>query len=227
MDHRTGRSTFIGFKEVVVRAADGRIDKMTDLGNGQVRVEGWAHDPTRPGRPSTVRLRVDGQVHVITANVDRPDVVRAIPGAFVRCGFSHVISLRPGTRTVCADVQLSDGSFHHFRCRGALLLAAPMGRLDSAVDQGDGRVRVRGWAIVPPLQTAAAQIQLRVDGTVVETLEASAPRPDVAQVYPGYGPDHGFDTVIDVPPGTHQICVDAVHDGVVTPLRCRTATVQG
>ena len=88
-----------------------------------------------------------------------------------------------------------------------------------------GRVRVRGWAIDPPLQGEPAEIILRVDGAEVARLHADALRADVWKAYPGYGPNHGFDTVIDVPPGTHQICVDSINGGVVTALRCGSVTV--
>jgi hypothetical protein len=227
IDRSNGRSTVLGFREVNVRGPDGRIDRMIDLGNGQVRVEGWAMDPTRPGRPPNVRFRVDGQVHLAQASIDRPDVVRAYPGATLRCGFTHVISLNTGERRVCADVQTADARWHQFRCRTQLLQRLPFGRLDSATDLGGGRVRVRGWAIDPPRQTGAAEISLRVGGTSVATLLANTSRPDVAAVYPGYGPNHGFDTVIDVPPGRQQICVDALHDGNTSQLRCRVVDVAG
>jgi len=228
VDHRTGRRAFIGFKQPVVQVPDGRIDQMVDMGGGVVRVVGWAVDPTRPGRPPTIRLRAEGQTHVIhAASIDRPDVVRARPGAYLRCGFSYDIQLSPGNRRVCADVQLGDGSWHHFRCREALLMRDPIGRLDTATHLGGGRVRVTGWAIDPPRRDAPAEVVLRVDGVAVATVLANTRRPDVWAVHPGYGPDHGFDTVIDVPNGTHQICVDAVNGGVVTPLRCRNVTVSG
>ncbi len=92
-----------------------------------------------------------------------------------------------------------------------------------------GAAEIWGWSIDPDT-TAPIDVTITVDGgTATQTL-AAVSRPDVAAVYPAYGPDHGFDVTLGLPPGAHQVC--AYGDNVIggqgnTPLGCVIASGSG
>ena len=100
----------------------------------------------------------------------------------------------------------------------------PFGYLDAATSQTGG-VRVSGWTIDPDT-TAPISVQITVDGVVAQTIPSALSRPDVENLYPGYGAYHGYDRLIAMSAGSHQICATAVNVGVGGPklLGCLTAT---
>lgn len=100
----------------------------------------------------------------------------------------------------------------------------PFGYLDAATPDTGG-IRVGGWAIDPDT-AAPISVQVSVDGVVSQTFPAALSRPDVENLYPGYGAFHGYDRTIAVPPGSHQICVTALNVGIgsAKALGCLTAT---
>jgi hypothetical protein len=95
--------------------------------------------------------------------------------------------------------------YHHRPC----LDEEPFGNVDGALDVG-GAIRAAGWAIdrVPGMEPT--HVQLFVDGNHVGTALADDSRPDVGQAFPSFGPDHGFDLTVPIPPGDHLVCVNAV-----------------
>ena len=80
----------------------------------------------------------------------------------------------------------------------------PFGWLDSATPRSGG-TEVTGWSTDPDT-TAPISVQLTVDGVATTQTTASLDRPDVAAAYPQWGPDHGFDTVLALGPGIHEVC---------------------
>lgn len=93
---------------------------------------------------------------------------------------------------------------------------APFGNLDHArraIDQGTKTVRVKGWAADPDAPTTPIRVQITVDGQIKAKPLANESRPDIAQAFPGYGDRHGFLRFIEVPQGTHRICVTALSIG--------------
>lgn len=83
-----------------------------------------------------------------------------------------------------------------------IIMAAPKGSLDVRVDNGDGRIRVTGWAYDPDDPARSILVAFHVfdagHGPQITHLEANLPRPDVNATF-GVAGDHGFDGVIDVP----------------------------
>ena len=57
------------------------------------------------------------------------------------------------------------------------------------------------------------------DGVSVARVRAAGDRPDVANVFPGHGPAHGFDVTVLLSSGTHDVCVTIVAPSQ-SPLRC-------
>lgn len=110
----------------------------------------------------------------------------------------------------------------------------PLGILDEVVV--DGRtIRVRGWALDPdtaqPIGIAYGTVIFGQAGIVRVGL-TGLPRPDVAATVHPNGADSGFDLAVDVPPGSHTVCVAALdHDGSgstggLTNLGCRDVVVK-
>ena len=101
---------------------------------------------------------------------------------------------------------------------------SPVGALDAVVPV-DGGLRVTGWAadqdaggpIAVDLTAAGRTWRVTADGA----------RPDVAALLPEVGSATGFDTVVDLPLGSHEVCVTAVNvaTGADVALGCGTATV--
>ena len=64
-----------------------------------------------------------------------------------------------------------------------------------------------------------------VDGAFAGYGYASSSRPDVAAVFPAYGPAHGFSLGVAVGAGAHQVCAFAINAGAGAgnpSLGCRT-----
>jgi hypothetical protein len=72
-------------------------------------------------------------------------------------------------------------------------------------------------------------VHVYADGTLIGALGASNIRPDIANAYPGYGENHGFDgTASYAAGGTHTICVYAINDqagGANIQMGCRALTI--
>ena len=58
-----------------------------------------------------------------------------------------------------------------------------------------------------------AQVVVYVDGTPATTITADDTRGDVAAMFGFYGGWHGFDQVIPVSSGAHQVCVWGINAG--------------
>jgi len=101
VDRRSGRDAFFGMREVDVRAAFGRWDRTQRLGNGRVRLTGWAalH---RSSSNAGIRVFVDDgfRHHGVTSQA-RPDVVRVNPSASPTAGFDVELDVGSGRRLIC------------------------------------------------------------------------------------------------------------------------------
>ena len=108
----------------------------------------------------------------------------------------------------------------------ALALAAPIpagsnpqGRVDAATSPDPGRLRVAGWAFDPDAVTTAVAIHVYVGAPVGsgdaeghDLGPAAIHRPDVNQILPGIGNDHGYDAEFTTArTGTQTIYVYAVN----------------
>ncbi|GAA2721776.1 hypothetical protein [Cellulomonas aerilata] len=98
----------------------------------------------------------------------------------------------------------------------------PVGALE-AVTPVPGGLRVTGWATDRDT-TGPVSVDLSVGGT---TRRVVADRARTTGSEPGAAPLTGFDTVVPLPAGTHQVCAVAVDigSGEDTALGCAAATV--
>ncbi len=102
----------------------------------------------------------------------------------------------------------------------------PFGWLDEATPVENG-IRVSGWTIDPET-TAPIDIHVYVDGVFVGSAQASGSRPDVGNVYPGYGNNHGFTLTVKAMAGSRRVCVYAINvrtGGVNPELGCRQVSI--
>jgi hypothetical protein len=197
---------------------------------GVVHVTGWALDPDAVD-PVTTALTVDGAASpVVPTAATRTDLGAAWPGMGDGHGVTADLELSEGTHTVClsaANLPGTPGADARLGCRTVVVPHSPAGALELA-QRAPGGVSVRGWALDPDV-VAPVTVDVLSDGAVVTTLTADAPRPDLAPAWPDQGASHGLATVVDLPVGTHQVCLRP-HNAAGTPgadltLPCRSVTV--
>ncbi len=195
---------------------------------GGVDVSGWAIDPDTMS-PVSVRLKVDGStVATVTANGDRPDIGTSHPPYGNAHGFTTTVPVPLGTHLVCAvGVDPSTNDEESLGCRIVTVGAgSPFGSAD-VVRAVPGGVQVAGW-VIDPDTAASTDVHVYVDGKGT-ALHADGARADVATVYPGYGPAHGFGATIPASPGLHNVCIYGINvgAGANSTLACRTVNVLG
>jgi hypothetical protein len=86
----------------------------------------------------------------------------------------------------------------------------PRGHLDSAAITTSG-FTVSGWALDPDSTSTSVPVIVSVDGFRMARFTAEAPRPDIAEAYPGAGEAHGYRYSGNLSYGLHTICVTAVN----------------
>jgi hypothetical protein len=164
------------------------------VGDGAVRVAGWAIDPD-DGAPIDVHVYVDDRGVPGAADSPRPDVAAIYPAFGPQHGFDLSLPLAPGVHRVCAyGIDRSGGTNTTLGCV-IVDYASPFGSLD-VVSLGDGSVRVAGWAI-DPHTAAPIDVHVYVGGAGHAT-RADVGRPDVGIAFPSAGASHGFDVAVPV-----------------------------
>ncbi|WP_116453376.1 hypothetical protein [Blastococcus litoris] len=197
-------------------------------------VGGWTFDPDALGSPVAVHLYVNGQWGTaLTADAWRPDIAAAFPAAGGVHGWNWSLDLGgPGSYQVCAyAINQGEGTTNpQVGCLTATVDASswnPLGSIDWAGLSGR-TVTLTGWALDADTPTTATAIHAYVDGRWGGAYEAGTYRPDVGAAFPGFGDQHGFQIPIDLPGGTHQVCLYLINSGYgsMNPsLGCRTVTV--
>jgi hypothetical protein len=195
---------------VVVTVADtprGRVEGLGPVPGG-ISVSGWTFDPDAPTTPLTVKLTIDSRLSTLLANLARPDVGAAYPGAGTNHGFAATIRLAEGAHRVCAvAANISYGVDKTLTCATVTVIDSPRGRVESLV-QAPGGVLVKGWAFDPNAPMSTLVVYVYIDGKL-HGIRADQPRSDVGAVYPGTGANHGFNTTFLLAAGMHTICVVA------------------
>jgi hypothetical protein len=200
---------------------------VADWYQGNLRIAGWATDPEGVGDSINVEVRVDGALQgVFTASRIRSDVAAVYPSHGSRHGFD--ISLPISGNQVCIKaINVGSGVDRSLGCRTVHIVdARPFGSVD-VVSRVSNGVRVAGWAVDADVPNQPIDVHVYVDGAGVASWSAGQRRDDVAAVV-GMGAFHGFDSVIPMAPGTHQVCVFAINDyapGGHTLMQCRSVTV--
>jgi len=181
---------------------------------GKLRVSGWAFDPDTTA-PIAVHVYVGSAGTAATANLSRPDVGAAYPGAGDNHGFDVTVPVTAtGSQQVCVyGINQGRGANVVFTCQTLTLYGgSPFGAAEAAVVDANGVATVSGWAIDPDT-TAAISVHVYVDG-VGKAYTADQTRRDIGTLYPAYGGGHGFTVSTGtLTPGPHSICVYAINTG--------------
>lgn len=196
---------------------------------GRVFVGGWVIDPDDVG-PVDLHVYADGRfLGSGVANTTRPDVAALYPEYGTAHGFAFEVPAPTGATSVCVyaiNVGRGSGNPAIGCARVVVPSGATVGALDFAEPVVDG-IRVGGWALDPDTPESV-DVHVYVDGTFAGWGQADTLRPDIATLFDGYGPEHGFDLVVPTTPGTHEVCVYAIdRAGGQTNMRigCRRVVV--
>ncbi|MFD2090352.1 SpoIID/LytB domain-containing protein [Blastococcus deserti] len=223
----------LGCKTVDVGAAPvGAVDEVS-VNGFDLRVRGWALDGDTSD-PIDVHVHIDGQVAaIVTASGDRPDVAAAHPGMGAAHGFDRRLSIPSGKHTVCvyAINVLGTKGDPKISCSDVVVNGGsmPIGKHEYA-NTVDGITEISGWAIEPDLPTSAVEVHFHLDGQVLGITKATEPRAELAEAYPGAGPDHGYTGRFAIPKGWHTVCEYAINAGAgsggYTALGCQVINVR-
>jgi hypothetical protein len=226
-----GTNPELGCRSVVVGLPPiGNLEAVT-VNGFTARAVGWALDPDT-SNPIDVHVYVDGRAVGTVADDPRADVGQAHPATGPNHGFDVELPLTGGVHTVCAfAINVAGGSTNPLLgCRTVDLSpwgVNPRGNLEAATG-GSGVINVSGWVIDPSAPTAPVPVHVYVDGRGAGALTASGTRTDVAGVFPGAGPEHGYAGSVPATSGRHQVCVYAINQGPGNSnplLGCTTAQV--
>jgi hypothetical protein len=211
----------------------GRLEAATVQGR-RVAVRGWTFDRDAVTASIDVHVYVNGALRgSYPAHRTRADVASTYPAAGGAHGYDLNLALPgPGTYPVCVfGMNRAGGSRNTLLgCRTVTSPAAvwaPIGALDQAVLRGR-TVTLSGWALDGDAPTRSLAVHVDLDGREVRSATADRSRTDVARIHPGTGTTHGYATSLDVPAGSHRVCVSAIDvgPGSVNPrLGCATVTV--
>ncbi|MBT2501319.1 glycoside hydrolase family 16 protein [Curtobacterium sp. ISL-83] len=192
-------------------AVRGHLDAVTPV-RGGVTVSGWAADSSTTAS-TKVTITVNGAATSIVASAARRDVAAAYPSLGAAHGFATTINAPAGRDQVCVTAFTKAGTKSaSLGCSTVTVPnASPIGALDTATTSASS-IALSGWAIDPDTASPIA-VQVRVDGVTVQTVTASAARPDVGRAYPSAGPNHGFSATVPASGGNHSVCVVGVNVG--------------
>ncbi len=188
----------------------GGIDVVSRVPGG-IRVAGWVIDPDDAAQ---AHIYIDGRfVRAVSPTVSRPDVAAAYPGFAAPQGFDVVVPAEGGTDQVCVYAFNPGQPTLNplLGCRTVTTVVDPIGAVD-VITPVVGGIRVAGWTIDPDT-VDPIDVHVYVDGALAKVVAANTVRTDVGAFFRGYGDRHGFDTVVAVAPGRHDVCVYAINSG--------------
>ncbi|POX65827.1 hypothetical protein C1N74_12205 [Microbacterium sp. SGAir0570] len=197
-----------------------------EVSRGIVGIRGWALDPSDPRAALTVVVTANGaRLGEFRADDPRPDVAAAHPGYGPNHGMRADFEVVGGTTEICVTVRnVGRGSDTAFECQTVEVeTASPYG--GTTVEALSGGVRITGWTLDTDTRDPL-DIHVYIDGQG-SVHKADRPRPDVAAVFPGFGPNHGIDVSIQTPVGSHQVCTYGINVGLGMNklLGCQTVQV--
>ena len=202
----------------------GSIDGLGLTAPGKLRVAGWATDPDLPTASIDVDIYVDGSFRGRTrADRSRPDISSQVPGGGGGHGFDVTVAVEANAGIVCAYAINQDRGTSNPLLGCRYVPHNPFGSVDEVSLVPGGGVRVAGWAIDPD-GTAPVDVHVYGDGALIGVLRADGKRPDVAALFPDYGPNHGYESVIAT--GARNVCVYVINAGLGDNqlLGCRVVT---
>jgi hypothetical protein len=212
-----GTSRGIGCKSITVASTNtpiGWLDRVSMVGT-TATAAGWAIDPDTAS-PISVTMSVDGVVtgQPVAASNAYPTLGTSYPGFGDNHGFSVSSILTVGKHTVCVTALNNvPGIDRVVGCKAVVVLAnnVPIGWLDQVYAVGNVATAT-GWAIDQDTASPIT-VEMTVDGTAGTAVVAGAAYAKLGTSFPGFGDNHGFSVASTLPPGTHDVCINAVNDG--------------
>jgi hypothetical protein len=180
---------------------------------GRVRVAGWAIDPNTTTSIDTHIWFNWSSATAVRANRPRSDVAELLAGyAASPHGYDTELPIMYGRNNVCAFAidAVRPGGNTLLGCHTVAVGTDPIGAFDMATPSAGG-VNVRGWAIDADTD-APLQVRFSIGGQTLATAAANRARPDVTGIFRGH-PVAGFEAMVPVPHGRHQLCATAVNVG--------------
>lgn len=184
---------------------------------GGISVRGWAIDPNTTSAIQ-VHVYVDGAGYPLIANRSRPDVGAAYPAQGPNHGYEAVLNASAGNHKVCVyGINVGAGANQLLApcVTVAVPGSSPIGRVEEVSVVSPTSIRVSGWALDGDV-TNSISVAVYVDAAG-RNVSANGLRPDIGQIYPGYGSAHGFSVILTVTRGSHQVCVYALNQGPPAP----------
>lgn len=119
-DSDANEELLLGCKLLRLPSAFGKLESATMTSKG-IHVKGWVVDGDAPWSSSSVQITVDGKsFDAVSAQANRPDLAKAMPGVTAWHGFDRTVPVRSlGTHRVCVtgiNVPNSDGRDQEVDC---------------------------------------------------------------------------------------------------------------
>ncbi|MBV6508227.1 MAG: hypothetical protein JJLCMIEE_01287 [Acidimicrobiales bacterium] len=194
---------------------------------GGARATGWVLDRDTAD-PTSASFWEGLYPHVVAvADRYRSDIER-IYGLGPNHGLVVDIPLSEGSHTLCGYAHDATGGapYGAIGCKSVHITGTPSGAWDS-VATSPGSLTVNGW-MVDWDSASPGYVHVYVDGVATASTLATASRSDIARLYPAYGSLHGFNRVVPVASGRHQVCLYAINltgPGTNPSLGCRSVVV--
>jgi hypothetical protein len=205
----------------------GNLETSRQYAPGQVRVRGWTFDSNAPNSAMDVHVYADGRyVGTGRTGVTRLDVPQVFPGVHTKTGFEFNVNVSAGARNICVyAINVGFGNTNTLLgCRLTQVGGNPFGSTDGVSMSADGTATIFGWTIDPDTKSGIP-VHVYFNGKYSRQVTANLNRSDVGNVFPGYGPLHGYSVSIPkIPAGVHTVCVYGINQGfgnINTLLGCR------
>jgi peptidoglycan hydrolase-like protein with peptidoglycan-binding domain len=226
-----GKDGLLGCKDVVVAHAPTGVQEKVAQGPTGTVVSGWGLDPDSTASTG-VHVYVNGvKATEAVADLTRTDIAAKHTGQSPAHGYRVVLDLADGKHEVCTwvlNVAGTPGSNSRLPCTTVVIKHSPGGTAPVLGRRGSG-VSLAGLAIDPDT-TAPIGTHVYVNGKFVKAVQANTGRADGNTRYPGYGNAHGYSTVLELPAGTHKVCVYGLNTtgtaGKNALLGCSSINVQ-
>jgi len=180
-------------------------------------ISGWAYSAANSGEPVNVVITIDGVATTITANGDRPDLVKKLGSA--NHGFSYSVpGLATGKHTITIDVvDPVSGATKRIKS-GTITIAPPTGSATIS------KTAISGYAFSASNQGEPVTVIVTING-VAMTIQADEQRPDLAKKLGST--NHGFTYALPaLPTGTNTVTVDIVDPSTGQLKRILSSTIK-
>lgn len=159
------------------------------------------------GQAAAGRVRLEPAYFDLTENIRRVAMLHELLHALA---LDHYDAEYEGRLQVMASSRVDIPTLGAGDLNGLAFLASNRtsvvhGALDSVTPEGDGQVRVAGWALDHKTSNRI-NVTVTVDGVEVDTGLAGVAHPGLDDAY-GRGDLHGFDRLVAVPDGAQEVCV--------------------